>query len=289
MEPLPDGGAVLAGSLDFVWDHVDFYLARVDSLGDTLWTRTYDSGEDDYCEAVAVMPDGGLALAGWREPVANPSWQDMFLVRTDPQGDTLWTRVFGDADTTYGAFDVQVTADGGLLVCGLVRFGPPPGVSSDYFLMKLSANGEREWVGVYGTEDGEQAPHLGGTLETGLVIGGWTLAGAGGWDYLVYRFAAQEASATEPPVPLPDFQLLQNYPNPFNASTVIRYTLAREAQVLLRVFDMLGREVRVLTDQRVSAGEHTATLDAGDLPSGLYFARLEAGGQVQTRKIVLLK
>ena len=171
VEPLPDGGAVLAGSLDFVWDHVDFYMARVDSVGDTLWTRTYDSGEDDYCEAVAVMPDGGFVLAGWRQPVANPSWQDMFLVRTNAHGDTLWTRVFGDADTTYGAFDVQVTADGGLLACGLVRFGPTPGLS-DYFLMKLTAAGEQEWVGVYGTERIEQVPHLGGTLETGLVIGG---------------------------------------------------------------------------------------------------------------------
>ncbi|MCX6601872.1 MAG: T9SS type A sorting domain-containing protein [bacterium] len=85
------------------------------------------------------------------------------------------------------------------------------------------------------------------------------------------------------------YALAQNYPNPFNAQTRIAFDLARAGEVTLEVFDITGRLVRTLVDRRMAAGAHEVTLDAPGLPSGFYFARMEAPEFVQTRKMVLLK
>lgn len=85
------------------------------------------------------------------------------------------------------------------------------------------------------------------------------------------------------------FSLEQNYPNPFNPSTTIRYQLPANNRVTLKIYDILGREVRTLVDGREAAGTHSVTFDAADLPSGVYFYRIEAGSYQKTKKLVLLK
>ena len=83
--------------------------------------------------------------------------------------------------------------------------------------------------------------------------------------------------------------LSQNYPNPFNPSTVISYQLPVSSTVRLSVFDVLGREVAVLVDERMTAGTHQINFDGAALASGVYLYRLEVGNQVQSRKMVLIK
>lgn len=84
--------------------------------------------------------------------------------------------------------------------------------------------------------------------------------------------------------------LQQNYPNPFNPSTVIRYQLAGNSLVRLEVFDVTGRKVAVLVDgERKSAGSHRVTFEASGLSSGVYFYRLQTGGQTFTQKMMLVK
>jgi len=83
------------------------------------------------------------------------------------------------------------------------------------------------------------------------------------------------------------FGLYQNYPNPFNPSTVILYSVAADGPVTLRVYDVLGREVRELVKGFQTAGRHTASFDGSGLASGMYFYRLESGGRTATMKMAL--
>lgn len=90
--------------------------------------------------------------------------------------------------------------------------------------------------------------------------------------------------------PIPTrFSLNQNYPNPFNPTTTISFHLSERVHVRLKVFDLLGREVRSLVDRNEGPGVHEVSLSAVDLPTGVYFYRLEAGSFVQTKKLVILR
>ncbi|QQS35351.1 MAG: CotH kinase family protein [Ignavibacteriales bacterium] len=86
-----------------------------------------------------------------------------------------------------------------------------------------------------------------------------------------------------------EFSLSQNYPNPFNPSTTIRFSIPESMNVSLKVYNVLGQEIKTLISGFKEAGEHTIIFDAGDLISGLYFYKLEAGILSQVKKMMLLK
>ncbi len=91
------------------------------------------------------------------------------------------------------------------------------------------------------------------------------------------------------PVVARPFMLYNNFPNPFNPTTVIRYQLPVSSVVRLGVYDLLGREVSVLVNDRRDAGVHEVRFDGTGLSSGVYFYRLTAGSSVQTRKFLLVR
>jgi photosystem II stability/assembly factor-like uncharacterized protein len=86
-----------------------------------------------------------------------------------------------------------------------------------------------------------------------------------------------------------EFGLEQNYPNPFNPTTAVRYQLAAASDVRLVVYDLLGREVAVLVNEKKAAGSYKVQFGASGLSSGVYLYRLTAGGFAQTRKMVVVK
>jgi hypothetical protein len=83
--------------------------------------------------------------------------------------------------------------------------------------------------------------------------------------------------------------LLQNYPNPFNATTTLSYTLPQSGPVTISVYNLLGQRVETIFEGEQQAGRHSIIWDAGHLPSGVYFARLEAGDYSHGVKMILLK
>ena len=95
-----------------------------------------------------------------------------------------------------------------------------------------------------------------------------------------------EGETNEAPI---EYSLSQNYPNPFNPNTQIKYSIPKTSLVTLKIFNTLGEEIETLVNEEKTVGTYEVNLNAANLPSGVYFYRLQAGDFVQTRKMILLK
>jgi hypothetical protein len=87
----------------------------------------------------------------------------------------------------------------------------------------------------------------------------------------------------------PVFNLSQNYPNPFNGLTSIEYNIPRESNISITIYDALGRKIRTLINEVKSAGTYSQNFDAGELTSGIYYYRINAGEYTAVKKMILLK
>lgn len=86
-----------------------------------------------------------------------------------------------------------------------------------------------------------------------------------------------------------EFSLEQNYPNPFNPSTTISFTIPQKEVVTLKIYDLMGEEVAVILNEEKPAGSYSIEFNAGKLASGTYFFKLQAGNNIETRKMLLVK
>ena len=85
------------------------------------------------------------------------------------------------------------------------------------------------------------------------------------------------------------YSLSQNYPNPFNPSTKINFTLPKQGLIKLKIYDILGREVRTLVNEVKTAGNYSINFDASDLVSGVYFYRLQTNEFTDVKQMVLIR
>ncbi len=106
----------------------------------------------------------------------------------------------------------------------------------------------------------------------------------------IYKYIDQTTDIKEKhPEISTKYSLGQNYPNPFNPSTTISFSIPQTQFVTLKVYDMLGREVSTFVSEEKQPGTYEVKFNASNLPSGVYFYRLQAGSFSQTKKLLLLK
>ncbi len=86
-----------------------------------------------------------------------------------------------------------------------------------------------------------------------------------------------------------EYKLEQNYPNPFNPTTTINFSLPKSAFVTIKVYDILGKEIKTILSENKDSGNHSVLFDAGDLPSGIYYYKIIANNFIDTKKMILLK
>jgi hypothetical protein len=172
----------------------DFWVVRLDASGNKLWDRSYGGTGDDTLYAIAELPDGGFALGGRSAspPGGNktsPSYgdSDYWLVRTDASGNKLWEQTFGGTKDEQ-LYSLAVTTDGGLILGGFshspvsgTKTAPNRG-SSDYWVIRLDADGNKLWEETYGgsRSDAMQRQSLQQTREGGFILGGFSYSPADG-------------------------------------------------------------------------------------------------------------
>ena len=280
-----DGGFIVAGGTrSFGAGSCDVWLLKVSSDGETLWTKTYGGAQYDCGFSVQITAESGFAIAGCLDP-GNTGGGDVYLVRTDERGDTLWTRTYGGSQYDIG-YSVGQTADGGYIIAGSTNsLGAG---RDDVYLIKTNAVGDTFWTRTFGGVDDDWASSVQQTADGGYIIAGVTESyGSGNADfYLIKTDSMGNVAVAEPntsPTRAPALSLTCT-PNPASGSVTISLSpsIPLSLSPILRVYDSQGRMV---LSREVSTSPFP--LPTSDLPSGAYFARLDAGGQHATTRIVL--
>jgi hypothetical protein len=142
-----NGGFIIAGyTTSFGAGDEDVYVLRLDSNGDTVWTRTYGGPEPDEGYSICPSGDGNFIVSG-RTDSYGMGFNDLYLLKLSPAGDTLWTRVFGDTLYDWGQ-SVCETGDGNYGVCG-AKWGNTDNL--DIYVLKVAPDGGLLWDYTYGS------------------------------------------------------------------------------------------------------------------------------------------
>ncbi len=176
-----DGGYAIAGMFAN-----DFWLVKTDASGNEQWSRTYDpksseiqdmSGSQDYAWGLVQTVDGGYALTGMTQAPTGGGSDDVWLVKTDTNGNALWNKTYGGADVDY-AYDVVQTVDGGYAIGGGTEI---LGRQIDFWLIKTDSNGDALWNKTFGRADTDWLYSMIQTTD-----GGYALAGGYAYDVAEY-------------------------------------------------------------------------------------------------------
>ena len=171
-----DGGYIIAGeTYSYGAGEGDFWLLKTNANGDSLWSNTFGGSDRDYAKSVQQTTDGGYIIAGYT--YCYGAGFDIWLIKTDENGDSLWTRTFGGG-LDDEANSVQQTSDGGYIIAGETKSYGSGGY--DFWLIKTDENGNEIWNETFGGSGSEQAQSVQQTSDGGFVIAGYTTSyGAG--------------------------------------------------------------------------------------------------------------
>jgi hypothetical protein len=180
-----DGGYIIGGSTaSFGAGYDDFYLIKTNATGDMLWARAYGGVGGESAFAVRPTPGGGYILCGATGSFG-VGYSSLYAVKTNSNGDTLWTSTFGGALADMG-YAVEVSTDGGLVFVGATAsFGAG---QYDIYLVKTDPNGLFEWERTYGGAAEDRGYSVRPTADGGFLIAGTTASyGAGAFDAVAIR------------------------------------------------------------------------------------------------------
>jgi len=305
----------------------DYLTIRYDaSTGDTVWTARYNgSGNgDDYAEAIALDRLGNVYVTGYSIGVS--SGDDFATLCYNSSGVQQWVERYTTAgNNTDAAIALAVDTLGNVYVAG---YGYDAIQYNNYITVKYQdaslpveltsfsatvhgGDVQLVWntateVNNYGFEIERLQNQNWSTI--GFVAGAGTSASPRSYSYedknippgtYAYRIKQIDKDGSSKYTNVVDvvaglaplaFDLSQNYPNPFNPTTTIEFTLPSDGRVVLKVYDITGKEVAALLDENMKAGVYQqAVFDASRFASGVYFARLQFAGKQLLKKLVLVK
>ncbi len=288
------GGFIIAGQTrSFGAGSRDVYLIRTDANGAPLWTKTYGGTSDDYGSSVQECAGGGFIIAGITYSFGAGSF-DIYLIRTDADGDTLWTRTYGGTSYDKGK-SVQECADRGFIIAGYTTSFGAGGY--DVYLIKTDANGALLWTRTYGGTGDDYGYSVQECAGGGFIIAGKTISfGDGSMDVYLIRISEtgveEETGNRHKAIGIS----LEVYPNPSFGNALIKYGVTEKADISLGLYDISGRLVKTLYSGTQEKGEHKVNVGAyHDTPTGIYFIRLEThtglatNNYKATRKLTILK
>ena len=178
-----DGGYILAGWITYSSDtgSREAWLVKTDSNGNKQWDKTFGGRNWDGAYSIQQTTDGGYIIAGETNSyLPGYQYEDLWLVKTDSNGNEQWNRTFGGTEHET-AYSVQQTSDGGYIIAGdTASYGAG---GCDVWLLKTDSNGNKQWDKTFGGTRIEEARSVQQTADGGYILAGYTASyGAGRCD-----------------------------------------------------------------------------------------------------------
>ncbi len=284
VEQTTDGGYIITGEIKYDDPELEEYkfglwLLKTDSLGDTLWEKTYGGdnwGALDYGNCVRQTNDGGYIIAG--------TVNNRPLIKTDENGDSIWAKSYGGGI----GHCVEQTPDGGFIIAGSISTYSTLSFLSTWdnlWLVKTDANGDTTWTRDYGDGSGDRGYYVQQTTDDGYIVVGETYSfGAGSSDLYLLKtdslglLAISEPSIKEKQV---DWEVVQSMGN----NIQIRYS-NRPQGFRANIYNSLGQKV----DELHSSGSSGNVAWGLGYPFGVYFIRVaDENNQNNTARVVLIR
>jgi hypothetical protein len=270
-------GDVLENNNPFSNPSKDFWLLHLSNTGDILWQNSYGGQHYEHARALIKTEDGGYLMVGSAssedgdvgEPILE--YLDAWVLKVDSLGNILWKKVLGGFFYEY-FMDAQQTPEGGYILAGKTNAGDGGYVfgnhgNDDFWVVKLSPEGEFEWQECLGGTHDEIANCVGITSDGGYVVAGFTKSddeqingNIGGWDAWVVKYEPEFVGLLPEPREL--IGLLEVFPNPARQKT--RICTGQPGLLHLSMTDFAGK---VVWQQQAMDG---AEIDLVQFPNGQY-------------------
>jgi hypothetical protein len=293
----------------------DICVTCLDPQGNWLWAAQAGGTGQDHGYRLAVDDAGNSYVTGKFSGTATfgtqtissltPGYPDVFVAKLDPDGDWLWVVRAGGADSDSG-YGICVRSSGVSITgtfSGSASFGSfnlSSGGEMDIFAAKTGPSGNWLWAkraggssADYGksiTTDSGGTSYITGEFRNTASFDAWSVTSSGGHDIFIGKLSPGGVPLDDELAPQTSSpsQLGEAYPNPFRRDgfTCITAYVAKCEVGTLTIFNLRGE---ALLSRNLSPGMHEVLLSGRDLPSGLYFCRLNAGAAHSVKKVVLLK
>jgi hypothetical protein len=282
-------GNVYVGGQTSNGANIDYLIIKMNSAGDTLWTRKYNGpgNDNDQVNSMTLDADANLYVTGRSRGTG--SEYDWATIKYDTSGAQLWVQRYNGAfNNVDEAYSISLDALNNVYVAGTSHEGSPR--NYDATVIKYNSGGAEQWRISYDTLNGS------GYASSVAIDAQYNVYIAAGQpftsiynDMFVIKYG-KVVGITPISSQVPNsFSLSQNYPNPFDSKTNISFSLPHSEIATLEVYNIMGELVATLISENLAKGTREIEWDATSLPSGIYFYTLQAGAFNQTRKLILMK
>ncbi len=281
---------VVLGKIQNDSTSLDFGLYKFNSLGEKIWSTSYDVfAYKDNAEDMVIDEQGNIFVTGSVREYGS-LYIDIAILKYNNSGELQWNSFYtgaGKRDDRPAA--IYLDNEKNIYVSG-ASYNP----LSRFLVLKYNPNGEFIWDYLYNFNSNFSSNSVGLKVDD---IGDVYSAGQSEDSVGLNEFFALKLSSNtdvqEKTLNNKNFSLSQNYPNPFNPTTKIKYSipagLYNTEKVQLKVYDILGNEITTLVNNQQQPGNYEVTFKGTNLSSGIYFYTIRVGTFISTKKMVLLK
>ena len=171
VEEIADGGYILTGYTNAGENGgEDVLLIKTDAHGETIWRKTYGGKGNDHGWALRQTQDRGYIIVGYTQSFGQGG-TDIYLIKTDSEGDTTWTRTYGGKGDEFG-WDIRITKDNGFIISA--QTNSLGNGEIDAYLIKVDAAGNEQWSKTYGGKQIDRIFSVQQTQDGGFVAAGIT-------------------------------------------------------------------------------------------------------------------